>query len=220
MSRSRDRGPRLAEPGMLHKGKITSWNDDKGFGFITPNNGGDRVFIHVKAFAEKNLRPVDGDVVVYSIAKDDRGRFQAVNAKFVNEKEAQRLGKRPSILAITIALLFLAAVAYSVHETGLPQHILFAYVVISVITFIAYAVDKSAAQAGRWRTSEQTLHLFALLGGWPGALIAQQALRHKSRKTSFRVVFWITVVLNCVGLAWLHTTEGRTYLLRLMELVT
>ena len=205
---------------MLHKGKITTWNDDKGFGFITPNNGGDRVFIHVKAFAEKNLRPADGDVVVYSIAKDDRGRFQVVNAKFVNEKEAQRLGKRPSILAITIALLFLAAVGYSVRETGLPQYILFAYVGISVITFIAYAVDKSAAQAGRWHTKEQTLHLFALLGGWPGALIAQQALRHKSRKTSFRVVFWTTVVLNCVGLAWLHTPEGRTYLLRLMELVT
>lgn len=205
---------------MLQKGKITTWNDGKGFGFITPNNGGDRVFIHVKAFAEKNLRPVDGDVVVYSIAKDDRGRFQAVNAKFVNEKEAQRLGKRPSTLAITIALLFLAAVGYSVRETGLPQYILFAYVVISVITLIAYALDKSAAQAGRWRTSEQTLHLFALLGGWPGALIAQQALRHKSRKTSFRVVFWITVVLNCVGLAWLHTPEGRTYLQRLMELVT
>ena len=85
-------------------------------------------------------------------------------------KESQRLGKRPSILAITIALLFLAAVGYSVRETGLPQYILFAYVGISVITFIAYAVDKSAAQAGRWHTKEQTLHLFALLGGWLGCI--------------------------------------------------
>ena len=204
---------------MLHKGKITTWNDDKGFGFITPNNGGDRVFIHIKAFSERNLRPEDGDVVVYSLAKDGQGRLQAVNAKFVNEKVAQRRGQRPSISAIAIALLFLAAVAYSVRENGLPQHVFIAYVLISVVTFIAYALDKSAAQSGRWRTSEQALHLFALLGGWPGAIIAQQTLRHKSRKTSFRVVFWITVLMNCAGLIWLHTSEGRTVLLRLLELL-
>ena len=102
---------------MLHKGKITSWNDDKGYGFITPNNGGDRVFFHVSAFKKRNLRPEPGDVVVYSVTKNNKGKFQAVNAKFVNQKEAQRVGKRPSISVITFALLFLGAVGYSVRET-------------------------------------------------------------------------------------------------------
>jgi uncharacterized membrane protein YsdA (DUF1294 family)/cold shock CspA family protein len=205
---------------MLHKGKITTWNDDKGFGFITPNNGGDRVFIHVKACSERNLRPVAGDVVVYSITKDNQGRMQAVNAKFSGDKGPSYSSKRPSLPALTIASLFFVAIAFSVRETGMPQLVLVAYAVISAITFIAYAIDKSAAQAGRWRTSEATLHLLALAGGWPGALLAQQTLRHKSKKRSFRAVLWITVLLNCAAFAWLHTSEGRSYLQQLMELVT
>lgn len=83
------------------------------------------------------------------------------------------------------------------------------YLAASVVTFIAYAIDKSAAKHDRWRTRESTLHLFAVVGGWPGALLAQRALRHKSRKKSFQVVFWITVVINCSVLAWLLLTVGE-----------
>ncbi len=96
--------------------------------------------------------------------------------------------------------------------TGLPLIVPAAYVLMSMVTFIAYAIDKSAAQAGRWRTAEASLHLLALLGGWPGALLAQQTLRHKSKKGSFRVKLWITIILNCAGFAWLHTLDGRSVL--------
>lgn len=78
-----------------------------------------------------------------------------------------------------------------------------AYASMSLLTLIVYAIDKSAAKAGRWRTKESTLHLLALAGGWPGALLAQQWLRHKSAKREFRVVFWATVVLNVAGLVLL-----------------
>ncbi|SFG12473.1 DUF1294 domain-containing protein [Neptunomonas qingdaonensis] len=88
------------------------------------------------------------------------------------------------------------------------------YLVISVITFIIYAFDKSAAINGRWRTKESTLHLCAILGGWPGALLAQQKLRHKSSKQDFRFVFWITVILNLSGFIWLHTSDGSSFLYR------
>ncbi|PKO61660.1 MAG: DUF1294 domain-containing protein, partial [Betaproteobacteria bacterium HGW-Betaproteobacteria-17] len=60
----------------------------------------------------------------------------------------------------------------------------------------------------RWRTQESTLHLFALAGGWPGALAAQKLLRHKSSKPSFQFVFWVTVILNCCVLAWFFSTSG------------
>ncbi|WP_153605141.1 DUF1294 domain-containing protein, partial [Pseudomonas aeruginosa] len=40
------------------------------------------------------------------------------------------------------------------------------------------------------------LHLFELLGGWPGALVAQQVFRHKTRKLSFQLVFWGIVLLH------------------------
>lgn len=75
------------------------------------------------------------------------------------------------------------------------------YLAASLGTFVVYAVDKSAAQRGRWRTAESTLHVLALVGGWPGALIAQRVFRHKSRKPSFRAGFLLTVVLNC-ALLW------------------
>ncbi|MBL8421498.1 MAG: DUF1294 domain-containing protein, partial [Dechloromonas sp.] len=58
------------------------------------------------------------------------------------------------------------------------------------------------------RTAESTLHLLSLVGGWPGALVAQNRLRHKSRKASFLVAFWATVMLNCGFLGWLLTAHG------------
>ena len=65
-----------------------------------------------------------------------------------------------------------------------------------------YRHDKRAAQGGRTRTRERTLHLVDLLGGWPGGLLAQDRLRHKTRKGAFQLVFWATVALNCALLAW------------------
>lgn len=77
------------------------------------------------------------------------------------------------------------------------------YLVASLVTFAVYARDKAAARKDRWRTPERTLHLLALLGGWPGALAARHLLRHKSRKVSFRVLFWLSVLANCLLLIFL-----------------
>jgi len=79
------------------------------------------------------------------------------------------------------------------------------YALTSAVTFIAYALDKAAARNGRRRIPEVTLHFLALAGGWPGAFLAQRVFRHKTRKQPFRAIFWMTVVANCVGLAWLIT---------------
>ena len=98
----------------------------------------------------------------------------------------------------------------------MPIQILYLYLAASAFTFLVYAKDKWAAQSGRWRTKESSLHTLALIGGWPGALIAQQMLRHKSRKDAFQFVFWATVVVNCAGFAWLFTTEGEALLKSLM----
>ena len=79
--------------------------------------------------------------------------------------------------------------------------ILAVYAVMSVVTFLAYGRDKRAAELGQRRTSEATLHALSLLCGWPGALVAQRMFHHKTRKTSFQLVFWGTVVANCCALA-------------------
>lgn len=78
-------------------------------------------------------------------------------------------------------------------------------VLMSVITLGFYAWDKRQAKRSGWRVPEKRLHVLSLLGGWPGALIGQRWLRHKTIKTKFRVVFWLTV---CVHLG---VAVGVTY---------
>ncbi len=85
---------------------------------------------------------------------------------------------------------------------GLPVTLLAADGLLSGVAFLMYGADKSAAEQGRWRTSESTLHMIALIGGWPGALVARKVFRHKMTKQPFRTDFWFTVIANCVALAW------------------
>lgn len=82
--------------------------------------------------------------------------------------------------------------------------VLAAYPLASLVSFLQYWWDKSSAQAGRWRTPENTLHLLELLGGWPGALVAQQCFRHKTRKLSFQLVVWLIIATHqLVWMDWL-----------------
>ena len=201
---------------MRTKGKISSWNDDKGYGFITPLTGGKQIFIHVKALSNRSRRPEINEVVTYSVSKDKKGRPCAANATLAGDKLIQKKAQRSSTPAILFATLFLTAIGVSVVTGNLSEKLLFGYVVLSVVTFVAYAVDKSAAQRGAWRTSEGTLLILGLAGGWPGALIAQEKLRHKSKKTSFRAAFWFTVLVNSVALVWLHTDNGKEALQTLL----
>lgn len=89
------------------------------------------------------------------------------------------------VLYLTVAMLW-----------RVPGWVPALYAGASVLAFLVYAADKSAAKAREWRISESTLLLVGLAGGWPGAIVAQQVLRHKSSKASFRKAFWGTVVLN------------------------
>ena len=93
-------------------------------------------------------------------------------------------------------LLFTMAYAAVALAWRLPPWIGIGYLLASVACFIAYALDKSAARSKSRRTAERTLLLLGLAGGWPGAVLAQRWLRHKSAKASFQAKFWVTVVLN------------------------
>lgn len=100
----------------------------------------------------------------------------------------------------TGALLFLAVLLIL---PGLAFHRLFtvsenvwivaAYVASSGVAYTLYAVDKRRARSSGWRIPEVNLHLLELLGGWPGAFLAQQRLRHKNAKVRFQFVFWLIV---------------------------
>ncbi len=195
---------------MRAKGKIVSWNEDKGYGFISPLTGGKQVFLHITALGNRDRIPKIGQVVTYSISADNQGRPCASDARLAGNKIQENKNKRSA--SILLGILFLGIVGVSVVSGNLPFIILVLYVALSLLTFLAYALDKSAAKRGAWRTPESTLHLFSLAGGWPGALIAQQKLRHKSKKESFRFVFWMTVLLNVSVFMLLFTTTGAELL--------
>jgi uncharacterized membrane protein YsdA (DUF1294 family) len=70
------------------------------------------------------------------------------------------------------------------------------YGVMSALAFGLYGYDKRQARNDAQRMPEKVLHGVELFGGWPGALLAQQAFRHKTRKVSYQVVFWLIVLLH------------------------
>jgi uncharacterized membrane protein YsdA (DUF1294 family)/cold shock CspA family protein len=187
---------------MRIKGKITQWDDAKGFGFIQPMLKGERVFVHIKALQNRARRPVLGEVVTYSLGQDEQGRLQAQDVTFAGEKHRIRTAKTASKAPLILVLCFAGALGLAFVFAKLPLYVLAAYTLLSVLTFIAYWWDKRKAQAGCWRTQESTLQLLTVLGGWPGALLAQAYLRHKSQKRSFLVGFWFAVLINLIALSW------------------
>ncbi len=204
---------------MRYQGKITNWKDDQGFGFITPNGGGKQVFVHIKSFSNRQRRPAGNEIVTYELKTDTKGRAQAENVAFVGNRTAGAPSSGRGAVSLTLAALFLIFVAASVLAGKLPFAVLALYWGASAVAFLAYAHDKSAARNDQWRTPESTLHLFGLIGGWPGALAAQKLLHHKSKKQSFQVVFWATVVANCGALGWLSSPSGSSVLRSILSTV-
>jgi uncharacterized membrane protein YsdA (DUF1294 family)/cold shock CspA family protein len=192
---------------MRHQGKITNWKDEQGFGFITPNGSGNQVFVHIKSFENRQRRPVGNEIVTYELKTDEKGRAQAESVAFGGESKSSATASRRSNFPIILGVAFLVFVTGLFFSGKLPVAVVGLYLVASAVTFVAYALDKSAAKNDQRRTPEKTLHLFALVGGWPGALAAQRLLRHKSKKQSFQIVFWATVVLNCGALGWLFLSS-------------
>ncbi|MGY4857677.1 DUF1294 domain-containing protein [Cryobacterium sp. AP23] len=109
--------------------------------------------------------------------------------------------------AASYLVVVIFAIGYVVADAlwPIPLWVAGLYLVASIVCFVVYAVDKSAAAAGRRRVPERTLHLLGIVGGWPGAIAAQQMLRHKTQKVSFRRAFWVTVVVNLIVFALFAT---------------
>jgi uncharacterized membrane protein YsdA (DUF1294 family) len=156
--------------------------------------------------------------VSYALGSDAKGRCCAVNVRYADEKSST-IELRISVLPMLLVMSFVALLMGGVLAGYVPLIIPILYLVLSLAAFLAYAWDKSAAEAGRWRTQENTLHLFGLAGGWPGAIFAQQLLRHKSSKRAFQTAFWLTVMLNggaLIGLVSPYGAEVRALLSRMV----
>ena len=190
---------------MRDQGRLTDWNDEKGFGFVTPDDGGLRAFVHIKAFSYRTRRPRKGDVITYQLGWDPAGRPRAQNILFREMRPAAAAaGSKPDIKSASqyaLATASLVAVLVLAAMDKISWLVPLAYVSVSLLLFCVYAFDKSAAMNRRYRTPEATLHLLSMLGGWPGALVAQSLFRHKTAKISYRVTFFFIVAIHVVLLA-------------------
>ena len=197
---------------MRFEGVVKTWNEERAFGFITPAQGGQDVFVHITAFPPRSGRPPLNQRVSFELEIHRDGKKRARNVMLVRSPNTIKTRPRnpdaqwggASLFAVpAFALLYVAiAVVWRV-----PNTVGLAYLALSTVCFIMYAADKSAAKSGGWRTKESTLLLTGLVGGWPGALLAQQFLRHKSVKASFRSAFWGTVVMNVIAFVVLSSPQ-------------
>lgn len=198
---------------MRFDGTLKTWNDERGFGFIEPDQGGQQIFVHIKAFPAGIGRPAINQRLSFEVEIGAQGKKRARN---VEPLRAARPVRRPRLEAPapwTLARLaaipaFVGVYALVAKTWGVHGVSAALYGLASIVCFFAYAFDKASAVRGTWRTSENTLHMLALACGWPGGLLAQQLLRHKSSKPDFRAVFWGTVVLNVAGFVLWHSPHG------------
>jgi len=191
-----------------YAGRITTWKDEQGFGFITPNGGGPTVFVHISAFAGQRTRPVGNEIVTYKLTVNERGQPRADKVAFYRAGAGRGQTASGSVARPLLACGFFVVLALLVLLGRLPVWALGVYAGISALTFLAYASDKAAARRNAWRTRESTLHMLGLAGGWPGALLAQHLIRHKSSKQSYQYSLWFTIIVNCMALGWFMSTGG------------
>lgn len=206
---------------MRYVGQITEWNDERGFGFVTPEGRGIRTFVHITAFRRGSPRPVVGTVISYEMRMDDQGRFSADRPQFVTPMVQMNRPTPRGLPRKGIAALFLITITAGCLTSQFPASLALIYAVMSAVAFKMYGQDKAAANNDRRRTPESKLQFIGLFCGWPGALFAQEAFRHKVSKSEFQILFWFTVTLNCAGLAWLLSSGHMETLDRAMvEVVT
>ena len=221
-------------PPQRTRGIVRMWDDEKGFGFIKPDEGGRDVYLHLRAFGGSPARPSVGMLVTYCLSTDEIGRPRAAFARveaggrpaeltfrplpapapprhaLAPQRRRQRPRRSSSVgWAFLGSAGFIGALAWAAQLHHIEWWVPAVYGGASGFTFIAYASDKARAVDAEWRVSENTLHLLELLGGWPGALFAQQCLRHKTAKLGYQVIFWLIVMAH-VGLwTWWAFEQGK-----------
>jgi cold shock CspA family protein len=141
---------------MIKNGKITSWNDDKGYGFITPSSGEGQVFAHIKAFKYQARRPEVNRSVTYILSTDTQGRICAAEVIMVAAPVVEKNDQGNMGLSIIFAGLFLVIITICGFFGRVPSWAFVLYLTMSLITYVFYYRDKSAAQKGTRRTPENT----------------------------------------------------------------
>lgn len=210
----------LNDPGILsvrYQGKITEWNDDRGFGFVTTNGSGERHFFHISELQGSTQRPEAGKVVTYEIITPAGKKSCAVKVRYPGTTQPARKTTKGRPWGWTpdaaIAGAQVAVPLWLVASEKLPALTLAFIVGMSIVAFVMYNIDKRRAehnaarppesnQRNARRIPESNLQLVGLAGGWLGALSAQRLFRHKSSKPPYVHMFRLYGVLPLIAMIW------------------
>ncbi len=199
----------------LCHGKLKKWKDDRGFGFIQPIDGSQEIYLHISELRDSTRRPKENDTIYYYKIVDSDGKTRACDAFILGARSKSVSASSPSpgnsasdhtfnafILVGELLLLLIIPGLGTAHFIWITKNPipLILYTVMSLLTYALYADDKVRAKRNLWRTSEQTLHLCELAGGWVGGFLAQRILRHKSQKKNYQNLFWSIVTTHHI--AW------------------
>lgn len=208
----------------MASGEIVRWNRARGFGFIKVAGQADDVFLHISQWPRDIGEPKIGQQVGFTLARDEQGRLRAeqvqvngavralkstktsppkraLNGTFNGASNGLRQLSPVKALwlvgGLGVVVLVAAFIYWRVSGGGFGHSVLVMwYAGISALSFAAFGWDKLQAQTGGWRTRETTLYALALIGGWPGGILAMRFFRHKTQKLSFQLVFWLAVIAN------------------------
>jgi uncharacterized membrane protein YsdA (DUF1294 family)/cold shock CspA family protein len=193
----------MTDASRRHEGRLVSWDDPRGFGFIEAAGLSAPVFVHMKFLRSRHQRPVVGDVLRFSLGTGRDGKEAAADVEIVGAAPKQA-PPPPSIADISrlfaaLAILIGAIVAYQF--AGAPLWFPALYFVMSLGSGLAYWLDKYFARENRPRVRETSLHMADAFFGIAGGLFAQHVFRHKTRKAAFRAITRLIFIAHATLIA-------------------
>ncbi|WGV98391.1 DUF1294 domain-containing protein [Vibrio sp. YMD68] len=190
-------------------GRISEWDDNKGYGFISVDKQAPRIIFHLSDLSGHSQRPRLNERVEFTLTKDDHGSFVA--------KEIER----PIVFGFSLAITvwFITVVCSAVWLIYYPPIVLLHYVFLSSATYLVYLYDRGAEVENRTRIPELVLHTLSFIGGWPGAVLAQTLLRYQSSEESYRYRFWCAISANIMLFAYTFSAPGEQTLYNVIQVI-
>ena len=129
---------------IYQQGVLTTWNEDKGYGFIVPENGNEEIFLHIKSLHDDATYPIEGETFCYQIGKDKQGRIQAINAYQTNCNKKRKLSlfhRLIKLLSNAWPLVIIIYLLLGYLGSKSNQIIFLVFVVNSLLTILFYYED-------------------------------------------------------------------------------